>query len=79
MLQAYAAGELFVDHSTRLLVHKEISEFNPLVKDNKDNILDLLTYAPRVMQEYKQFLTSGDVIEGEDYYEAEVLEDNTEF
>jgi len=79
MLHAYAAGEIFVDHSCRLLVHNQITEFNPLVTDNTDDLLDLLTYAPRVVQEYGQFVIGGNIIEAQEYDAIEVEEYNTEF
>ena len=52
MLKAYQAGEFFVDPRCQTEVHLEITQFNPLKTDNVDNILDLLCYAPRVLEMY---------------------------
>ena len=49
------------------LVTNEIVGFNPLKTNNVDNILDCLTYAPRVLEQYGHFIAinandySGDV------------------
>jgi hypothetical protein len=36
----------------------QITNFNPLRRDNTDGILDLLAYAPRVPELYSEFISS---------------------
>lgn len=48
------------DPTPAIIIHPEvkahvmsrITQFNPLTKNNVDNVLDLLTYAPRIMQQF---------------------------
>jgi hypothetical protein len=62
MLKAYAAGEIYIDPEARAAAHLQISQFNPLKKDNTDGILDLLTYAPRVMEMYGEYVQITNVL-----------------
>lgn len=63
MLKSYAAGELFVDTDCKAQVHLQITQFNPLKTDNTDDILDLLTYMPKVLELYGAFIMSNSIIE----------------
>jgi hypothetical protein len=64
MFKSYAAGELYVHPACKSRVHMQIAGFRPLKTDNIDNTLDLLTYAPRVVEEYGEYLAMT-TIEGE--------------
>jgi len=77
--KGYASGELFCHTSARLELHLQITQFNPLKRDNTDGILDLMTYAPRVVQEFGEFVASGSIIESQEYEGIEVPEDNSCF
>lgn len=79
MLKAYAAGELFVHPDCKLQVHSQISDFNPLKIDNTDGLLDLLTYAPRVIVEYQHFLIEQTTIQMQEWGAMEVIEHNSCF
>jgi len=79
MFKAYAAGELFIHPDARLEAHTQITGFNPMKKDNTDGILDLLTYAPRVMVEFEEFVISGNVIEQQEFDATEIEEFNSPF
>jgi len=79
MFKAYRAGELFVLDEAKPAVHLQITQFNPLRRDNTDGLLDLLTYAPKVVQEYGEFVIAGNIIEQQDFDALEVLEDNSPF
>lgn len=79
MFKSYAAGELFVHDNCKLEVHLQISQFNALKTNNTDGILDLLTYAPRVLTEYAEFLASSSVIEAQEWEDLTVPEDNSCF
>jgi hypothetical protein len=79
MFKSYAAGEFFVHDECKLDVHMQITQFNPMRKDNTDGILDLLTYAPRVVQEFQEFIVSGNLLEQQEYNAVEVPEFNSPF
>ncbi len=73
MFKAYAAGELFVHPEARPAVHIQISQFNPLKRDNTDGLLDLLTYSQRVIEMYAEFIQITSVLINEDNSMIEVL------
>jgi hypothetical protein len=73
MLKGYAAGELFVDPACRPIVHLQITTFNPLRTDNTDDILDLLAYSNKVMEEYGAYLISNDIIMSQELARIPVL------
>jgi hypothetical protein len=77
--KSYAAGEIYVDDSCKLEVHMQITGFNPLKRDNTDGLLDLLTYAPRVILEFGEYVIAGNIIESQEYEEIEVPEFNSCF
>ena len=57
----------------RAQVIAQIIPFNPLKTNNTDGILDLLCYAPRVRQEFGEFITSGLILEMQEFSSQEVL------
>ena len=59
MLKSYAAGEIFTSLKTRTEVHLQITQFNPLKTDNVDDILDLLCYAPKVIELYGEYIVNN--------------------
>ncbi len=79
MFKAYAAGELYIHADARLEAHLQVTEFNPLKRDNTDGILDLLTYAPRVVQEFGEFVIASTIIESQEFEAIEVEEFNSPF
>lgn len=56
MFKAYAKGEIYVHPQVVSKVHAQITGFNPIKTQNIDGILDLLTYAPRVIEEHADLL-----------------------
>lgn len=79
MFKSYAAGEIFVAPEARPLVHAEISQFNPLKTDNTDNILDLLTYAPKTIELYAPFIMSNTYMQEIEFSSTQVPEFNSPF
>lgn len=81
MLKSYAAGEIFVHDSCKPSVHLQIVQFNPLKRENTDGLLDLLTYAPRVLAEFEDFVISSSILGYQEYASAKVhsLEENCSF
>jgi hypothetical protein len=71
-------GDILLHPSARPAVYSELSQFNALKTDNKDNILDLLTYAHKVIEEYgPQIIASSYINESESEYS--VQEHNSPF
>ncbi|PHQ81770.1 MAG: hypothetical protein COB66_01475 [Coxiella sp. (in: Bacteria)] len=79
MFKSYAAGELYCIGDARLALHLQITQFNPLRRDNTDGILDLMTYAPRVLLEFGEYVIAGSIIEAQEYEGMEVEEFNSAF
>ena len=63
MFKQLLAGEILIHPECTSLVNLQISQFNPLKRDNTDGILDCVTYAPKVMEMYAGLILSGVVIE----------------
>jgi hypothetical protein len=74
MFKSYQKGEIWVHPRTRAQVHAQMSAFNPLKTDNVDGILDLLTYAPRVVSEFANFLAIQTLEGQQEMEEAERLQ-----
>ena len=73
MLKSYSAGEVFVSTECKPEVHLQITQWNPLKKDNVDDILDLLCYAPKVIELYGEFVVAWTQITQQDGSLIEVL------
>lgn len=68
MLKQLQEKEISLDPKIKSQVVNQIYKFNPKKTDNVDDILDILAYAPRVVNEY------GSMIAIPDYDSAEYLE-----
>jgi len=79
MFKAYAQGEMYIHEDCKLDVHLQITQFNPLKRDNTDGLLDLMTYAPRVILEYGEFVISTGILESQEYNAMEVPDFNSPF
>lgn len=81
MFKSLMAGEQYIHPTVRDKVFAQIRNFNALRTDNVDGILDLLTYAPRIIAEFQQFLESGTIIQQQEYDSLEeyTVEDNVSF
>ena len=79
MFKSYAKGEIFVHPECRLAVHSQITSFNPLKRDNTDGLLDLLTYAPKVQEEYTEYIVASNIIESQEFDAIEVIDYNSPF
>lgn len=73
MLKAYSAGEVFVSTDCKPEVHLQITQWNPLKKDNVDDVLDLLCYAPKVLELYGEYVIAYTTIVQQDGDAIEVL------
>jgi hypothetical protein len=77
MFKQLLAGETLIATACRAQVFSQVVAFNPLKTNNVDGILDLLTYAPRVVEMYGEFITSGLTIEMQEFAAMQV-HDETE-
>lgn len=76
MFKLYQAGDILVHPDVRAEFHAQITGFNPLKDQNVDDILDLMTYAEKVIDEFGEFVVNiGEIIEQEIGAE-EVVMDN---
>lgn len=67
MFKQLRAGEIFYTPETSPNVNSQITQFNPLRSDNVDGILDLLTYAPRVVELFQYDLLATISLEEQEY------------
>lgn len=58
MLKNLTQGELALHDDVRSRVVHQIVNWNPMKRDNVDNILDLLSYSPRVLELYSMEMMS---------------------
>jgi hypothetical protein len=58
MFRSLIAKEIWLATDTRAQVFSQITSFNPLKTNNTDGILDLLTYAPKVIELYGEYIAS---------------------
>lgn len=72
-------GEVWIHPDCVPAAHLQITQFNPLKRDNTDGILDLLTYAPKVLELYGHQIASTNTINEQEYGRSEVLEFNSPF
>lgn len=79
MLKSYAAGEIYCDPAQRTELHLQIAEFNPLKTDNVDDVLDLMCYAPKVIELYGEYIVNMSIIQAQELGAHEVLEYNSPF
>lgn len=73
MFKALQKGEIFFADEVRPLFITEAASFNPLRRDNTDNILDLFTYAPRVIEQFGEFVVSNSVLIQQDNDAIEII------
>lgn len=73
MFKQLKAGEVFVSPECKAEVFMQISQWNPLKRDNVDDVLDLLTYASKVLEMYGEFVQSQSVWVQQDGDAIEVL------
>jgi len=79
MLKMLTSGEIIIHDDVRAGVMHQIVNWNPLKRDNVDGILDLLTYAPKVLELYGYAVAT----DAEDFMDessvAKVVEFNSSF
>lgn len=78
-IKSYAKGEVFVHPRSQPAVNLQITQFNPLKKNNTDGLLDLMCYAPRVKELFGEFIVSNNIIEHQEFASAKVIANNSPF
>jgi len=73
MFKSLQAGEIYIAPECKSEVFMQILQFNPLKRDNTDDILDLLAYAPKVLEMYGEYVVSMNVLVQQDNSTIEVL------
>jgi len=73
MFKSLSSGEVFVAPECREEVYLQILSFNPLKRDNVDDVLDLLTYANKVIEMYGEYVVNMGQLLHPDYDGIEVL------
>lgn len=59
MFKALLAKEIWLAEETRAPVFSQIQAFNPTKTNNTDGLLDLLTYSPKVLELYGEYIASN--------------------
>lgn len=79
MFKSLTSHDIFLHQSVRAAVYPQITGFNALRRDNTDGLLDLLTYAIRIVAEFSGLIISLTEMEQQEFETLEVDEFNTEF
>jgi len=79
MFKSWLAGEIFVEEEAKVATYSQTIAFNPLRRDNTDGILDLLTYANKVIELYAEFIIASNIIDSQEYEAIEVPDYNSSF
>lgn len=73
MFKELIAGEIFVHPDCQPACNLQITQFNPLKRDNTDGLLDCLTYAPKMIELYANLILASNVIEEQEFANSGVL------
>lgn len=79
MFKSLAKGEVFIEEAAKAASFAQIISFNPLRRDNTDGVLDLLTYANKVMEEFVEYIVANNLIESQEFDAIDVPEFNSPF
>jgi hypothetical protein len=63
MFKQLLAGEVQYVPEVSPAVNLQITQFNPMKRDNTDGILDLLAYAPKMIELYGPQIATGNILE----------------
>jgi hypothetical protein len=72
MFKQLLAGEIYIHPSCKAQVNLQISQFNPLKRDNTDGLLDCVTYAPKVIELYANLLLASTIIEEQEFSKVQI-------
>lgn len=72
MFKELLASEIFFHPSCAAAINLQITQFNPLKRDNTDGLLDCLTYAPKMIEMYGNLITASNTIEEQEFASTRV-------
>lgn len=78
-IKAMQTHEIYLHDDVRSLVQKQIADWNPMKRDNKDDILDTIAHAMKVLAENTYDIMTRSNLVVLDGQSAEVREDNHAF
>lgn len=76
MFKSLLKGEILLSAAARPATFAQITSFNPLKTNNVDGVLDLHTYAPKVLELYGEFIRSSLVIDSQEMDSIPVLSES---
>jgi hypothetical protein len=76
MLKGAMKREVYWAPQVKSIIENEITQWNPLKRDNTDNIIDNIAYAQKFMELYGNLCYFNDSLKLEDLSESSVVEDN---
>lgn len=79
MFKMLPTGEVKLHPRVRPAVFLQITQFNPLRRDNVDNTLDLLTYGPKALEMYGVLIYNSTIINMQEHEARKVITDNSPF
>ena len=79
MFKSWRQGEIFVEEKAKAAAYSQTIAFNPMRRDNTDGILDLLTYAAKVIEMYGEYIVTINIIESQEFEAVEVPAFNSPF
>lgn len=78
-IKAMQTSEIYLHDSIRALVQRQIADWEPMKRDNVDDILDAISNAPKVLAEHTYDIMVRDTFILADAIAAEVMDNNTSF
>lgn len=79
MFKQLPTGEVKLHPSVRAQIYLQVTQYNPLRRDNIDNSLDLLTYGPKMLELYGVLIFNKTVIAQQDFETHQVIDYNSPF
>ena len=79
MFKMLVPGEIKLHPRVRPQVFLQITQYNPLRRDNIDNTLDLLTYGPKALEMYGVLIYNSTIINIQAHEALPVIEHNSPF
>lgn len=75
-LMAMQSNEIVLHNNVRAVVMRQIADWSPMRRNNVDDILDVIAYAPKVLVEYSYEIMTRENVALIDSSGAQVQEDN---
>jgi len=79
LMKSLPKGEVLLHQDVKPIVARQIADWNPFRRNNKDNILDLLTYANKVLELHAPLIATQEFLTVEGVIAQGVQENNHAF